>query len=116
MCQGADSTGYLRIVNRKPWLKAMKHAAKLGELPVHAHRLQADAPDALAFVVRLLVQNVILGVVKFVSERFSHARNGIGELVDNGIEKRYGGREAFSAFDCPTATAACHTARPDREE
>jgi hypothetical protein len=31
----------------------------------------------------------------------SHARNGISELVDNGIEKRYGGREAFSAFDCP---------------
>ena len=39
LCQGADSTGYLRIVNRKPRLKAMKHAAKLGELPVYAHRL-----------------------------------------------------------------------------
>src|SRR5262249_7466006 len=99
--QGAYSAGYLRIVNRKPRLEAMKHAAKLGELPVYAHRLQAHAPDALAFVVRLLLQNVILGAVKFVSERFSHARNGISELVDNGIEKRYGGREAFSAFYFP---------------
>src|SRR5262249_14396464 len=52
LCQGADGTGYLRIMNCKPRLKAMKHAAKLGELPVYAHRLQADAPDALAFVVR----------------------------------------------------------------
>jgi hypothetical protein len=55
----------------------------------------------LAFVVWLLVQNVIFGAVKFVSERFSHARNGISELVDNGIEKRYGRREALSALDCP---------------
>jgi hypothetical protein len=55
----------------------------------------------LAFVVRLLVQNVIFGAIKFVSKRFSHARNSISELVDNGIEKRYCGRKALSAFDRP---------------
>src|SRR5262249_5124487 len=102
LCEDADSTGYLRIVNRQPWFEAMKHAAKLSELPVYAHRLQANASDTLAFVVRLLVQDVIFGAVKFISERFSHARNGISKLVDNGIEKRYGGREAFSAFDGPS--------------
>lgn len=101
LCEGADSNGYLGIVKRKPGLKAMKHAAKLRELPVYTHRLQTDTTDTLAFVVRLFVQNVIFGAVKLVSERFSHARNGISELVDNGIEKRYGRREALSALDCP---------------
>jgi hypothetical protein len=55
----------------------------------------------MAFVVRLLVQNVIFGAIKFVSKRFSHARNSISELVDNSIEKRYCGRKALSAFDRP---------------
>ena len=78
----------------------MKHAAKLRELPVYTHRLQTDTTDTLAFVVRLFVQNVVFGAVKLVSEGFSHACDGISKLVDNGIEKRYGGRETFSAFDC----------------
>ena len=55
----------------------------------------------MAFVVRLLVQNVIFGAIKFVSKRFSHVRNSISELIDNGIEKRYCGRKALSAFDRP---------------
>jgi len=100
LCQGADSAGDLGIVSRKSGLKAMKHAAKLRELPVYTHRLQTDTTDTLAFVVRLFVQNVVFGTVKLVSEGFSHACDGISKLVDNGIEKRYGGRETFSAFDC----------------
>jgi len=101
LCQGADSTGYLGIVNRKPGLKAMKHAAKLRELSVYANRLQPDATDTLALVVWFLMQHVIFGAIKFVSERFGHARNGVSELVDDGIEKRHSGRKALSTFNCP---------------
>jgi IMP dehydrogenase len=50
LCQGADSTGYLRVVSRKSRLEAMKHAAELCELSVYTNRQQTNAADALALM------------------------------------------------------------------
>ena len=80
---------------------------------MHAHRLQAHAADALALVGRLLVHDVILGAVEFVAEPLGHAADGVGELVDDGVEERHRGREALAALDGaagasrPNAPACC---------
>lgn len=79
--KAADGAGGLRIVGSEARFKAVKHTPEL--LPVDAHRLQAHAADSLAFVIRLLVQDVIFGAVEFVSERFRYTRNGVGKLVDH---------------------------------
>ena len=74
-------------------------ALELRQLPMHAHRLQAHAADAMLFVGRLLVHDVVLDAVEFVAEPFGHAADGVGELVDDGVEKRHRGRKALAAFD-----------------
>jgi hypothetical protein len=81
--KAADGAGGLRIVGSEARFKAVKHTPELRQLAVDAHRLQAHAADSLAFVIRLLVQDVIFGAVEFVSERFRHTRNGVGKLVDH---------------------------------
>ena len=69
------------VIGRQARLDAVEHAAQLRQLPVHAHRLQADAADTRAVVGRFVAHDKVLDAVELVAEPFGHAAHGIGELI-----------------------------------
>src|SRR5471032_463180 len=66
---------------------------------MYAHGLQPYTSNQLAFVDRLAVHDPVFNAVELFAELLGHAGDGIGELVDQGIEERDGGGGALAGFD-----------------
>jgi hypothetical protein len=61
------SSGDRGVMVGEAGLQTMEHAAELCQLPMDAHCLQAHTANALPFVGRLLVHNMILSLVEFIT-------------------------------------------------